>query len=243
MGSEIHLVIVDDHPVVRKGLRQLIEEEPDLKVVGEAGDGETGLELIQKLRPEIALLDLDMHKLDGFAVAGEMQKRNLAARIIFLTIHSEADLLYRALDLGGTGYIVKESAIVDIVNGIRSVAAGRPFISPCLTCALLDRRDSKNAFERSRPTLADLTPAERRILSMVAVGKSTKQIADELHIHYRTVESHRGNICQKLDLNGPNTLLRFALVHKSELLGHSDSHGSFVSTWPHVKKYGVALRR
>jgi DNA-binding NarL/FixJ family response regulator len=231
MDSEIHLVIVDDHPVVRKGLRQIIEEEPDLKVVGEAGDGEAGLELIQELQPEIALLDLDMRKLDGFAVAGEMRKRNLAAQIIFLTIHSEADLLHRALDLGGTGYIVKESAIVDIVNGIRSVAAGRPFISPSLTSALLGRRDSKKAFEQSGPTLADLTTAERRILSMVAVGKSTRQIADELHIHHRTVESHRGNICHKLDLNGPNTLLRFALAHKSELFGHSDCR-SFVSTWP-----------
>jgi DNA-binding NarL/FixJ family response regulator len=241
VGSEIHVVIVDDHPVVRKGLRQMIEEEPDLKVVGEAGDGEAGLELIQQLQPEVVLLDLDMQKLDGFAVASEMRKRNLAARIVFLTIHDEADLLHRALDLGGTGYIVKESAIVDIVNGIRSVAAGRPFISPCLTSALLDRRDCKKAFEQSRPTLADLTPAERRILSMVAVGKSTRQIADELHIHYRTVDSHRANICHKLDLNGPNTLLRFALAHKSELLGHS-AHESFVSSRPHTEKYG-ALRR
>jgi DNA-binding NarL/FixJ family response regulator len=103
VGSEIHVVIVDDHPVVRKGLRQIIEEEPDLKVVGEAGDGEAGLVLIQQLQPEVVLLDLDMQKLDGFAVASEMRKRNLAARIVFLTIHDEADLLHRALDLGGTG--------------------------------------------------------------------------------------------------------------------------------------------
>jgi DNA-binding NarL/FixJ family response regulator len=218
MSDEIRIVIADDHPIVRKGLRQVIEEEPDLKVVAEAGDGQAGLELIRKLQPQIALLDLDMPKLDGFAVAREIQKSNLRVEIIFLTIHSEVDLLHRAMDLGGSGYILKESALIDIVNGLRSVAMGRSFVSPSMTSALLTLRKRSQVLQRATPGLGELTPSERIILNMVAAGKQTNAIAAELHIHPRTVDTHRANISQKLHLNGANSLLRFALEHKSELL-------------------------
>jgi DNA-binding NarL/FixJ family response regulator len=218
MSDEIRIVIADDHPIVRKGLRQVIEEEPDLKVVAEAGDGQAGLELIRKLQPQIALLDLDMPKLDGFAVAREIQKSNLRVEIIFLTIHSEVDLLHRAMDLGGSGYILKESALIDIVNGLRSVAMGRSFVSPSMTSALLTLRKRSQVLQRATPGLGELTPSERVILNMVAAGKQTNAIAAELHIHPRTVDTHRANISQKLHLNGANSLLRFALEHKSELL-------------------------
>ncbi len=217
--DEIRIVIADDHPIVRKGLRQVIEEEPGLKVVAEAGDGETGLELIRKLEPQVAVLDLEMPKLGGFAVAQEIRKSNLSVEIIFLTIHSEVDLLYRAMDLGGSGYILKESALIDIVNGIRSVAVGRPFVSSSMTAALLTCRKRQQALENATPGLGELTPSERVILSMVAAGKPTNVIARELHIHPRTVDTHRANISQKLHLTGANSLLRFALEHKSELLG------------------------
>jgi DNA-binding NarL/FixJ family response regulator len=218
MKDEIRIVIADDHPIVRKGLRQVIEEEPGLKVVAEAGDGETGLELIQKLQPQIAVLDLEMPNLGGFAVAQEIRKSNLIIEIIFLTIHSEVDLLHRAMDLGGKGYILKESALIDIVNGIKSVALGRAFVSPSMTPALLSRLTRAQALEKAMPGLAELTPSERVILSMVAAGKPTNVIAAELHIHPRTVDTHRANISQKLHLNGANSLLRFALEHRSELL-------------------------
>jgi DNA-binding NarL/FixJ family response regulator len=218
MNDEIRIVVADDHPIVRKGLRHVIEEEPDLKVVAEAADGEAGLSLILKLEPRVAVLDLDMPKLDGFAVAERIRKSNLPVEIIFLTIHSEVDLLHRAMDLGGSGYIVKESALIDIVNGVRSVIAGRPFVSPSMTSALLRHRMSAQALEGTMPGLGELTPSERRILSRIAAGEPTSAIAAELHIHRRTVESHRANICHKLRLNGANSLLRFALEHRSELL-------------------------
>jgi DNA-binding NarL/FixJ family response regulator len=218
MCNEIRIVIVDDHPIVRKGLRQVIEEEPGLSVVAEAGDGETGLALIRKLQPQVAVLDLDMPKLDGFGVTREIRKGDLTVEIIFLTIHSEVDLLHRAMDLGGSGYIVKESALVDIVNGVRSVADGHPFVSPSMTAALLTRRKRTQALEKATPGLGKLTPSERRILRMIAAGKPTNVIAAELHIQPRTVGTHRASISQKLDLSGANSLLRFALEHKSELL-------------------------
>ena len=231
MNDAIRILIADDHPIVRKGLRQVIEEESDLTVVGDAEDGQTGLSLIQKLQPHVAILDLDMPRLDGFAAAAEVRKSGLPVKIIFLTIHSEADLLHRAMSLGACGYIVKESALVDIVNGVRSVVAGRPFVSPSMTSALLDRRTRAQALEAATPGLTDLTAAERRILSMIAAGKPTSVIAAELYIHQRTVDTHRATICHKLGLKGANSLLRFALEHRSELLAlcRSDANSSSAS--------------
>ena len=218
MSDEIRIIIADDHPIVRKGLCQVMEEESDLAVVAEAGDGETGLKLIGQLHPDVAVLDLDMPKLDGFAVAGEVRKRNLPVKIIFLTIHNEVDLLHRAMSLGAGGYVVKESALFDIVNAVRSVVAGRSFVSPSMTAALMERRRSSQAFEEATPALKELTPSERRILTMIAAGKPTNAIASELHIHPRTVETHRASICQKLGLSGANSLLRFALENRAQLL-------------------------
>jgi DNA-binding NarL/FixJ family response regulator len=215
--EEVRLVVADDHPIVRKGLCQVIQEQPDLKVVGEVGDGVTALALIQSLKPRVAIVDLDMPRLDGFGVALEIRKLQLPVEVIFLTMHSEVDLLQRAMDLG-KGFVVKESALVDIVNSIRSVALGGSFVSPSMTAALLDRRDRTKALRDSRPAFDDLTPAERRILGMIAAGKATKEIAAELSIHPRTVESHRASICQKLELIGTNSLLRFALEHKAQFL-------------------------
>jgi DNA-binding NarL/FixJ family response regulator len=216
--NKIRIVVADDHPVVRKGLAATMAAEPDFDVVAEAADGEMALALIRKLLPDVAVLDLDMPKLDGFAVAGEARKLGLRVQVIFLTIHSEVELLRRAMDLGARGYIVKESALLEIASGVRSVAGGRAFVSPSLTPALLERRARVQGLRRGVPLLGDLTPSERRILNLIAGSKSTKEIAAQLHIHYRTVETHRSSICQKLNLNGPNTLLRFALEHKSELL-------------------------
>jgi two-component system, NarL family, response regulator DegU len=217
MSDRIRILVADDHPIVRKGLCEIIEEEPDLKVIAEAGDGEACLASIEKLRPDIVVLDLNMPKLDGFSVAEELHKRKLAGNIIFLTVNNDVDLLQRAMDLG-QGYILKESALVEIVNGIRSVAAGRPYVSPSMAASLLSRRSQAQAFERGLPALASLTPSERRILSLIATGKPTKVIAAELHVHPRTVETHRGSICHKLHLNGSNSLLRFALENRSKLL-------------------------
>ena len=217
MSNEISIVIADDHPIVRKGLRQTIESDARLKVLAEAGDGEEALALIEELKPEIAVLDVDMPRLDGFGVARELQKRRLPVKIVFLTIHSEEDLFHAAMDLGVGGYILKDSALFEIANGIKAVSEGKYFVTPSLTSFLLGRRQRIQNFEQNTPNLASLTATERRIVQMIADYKSNKEIAAELFIHYRTVETHRTNICQKLDLRGHNALLKFALEHKSEL--------------------------
>lgn len=217
VNNEIYIVIADDHPILRKGLRQVIEADPLLKVLAEADDGEAALALIEELKPEIVVLDVDMPRLDGFGVARELQKRRLATRIVFLTIHSEEDLFHAAMDLGVSGYILKDSAVFEIVNGIKAVSEGKYFVTPSLTSFLIHRRQRAQNFEQTAPNLARLTVTERRIVQMIADYKSSKEIAAELFIHYRTVENHRTNICQKLELHGHNALLKFAIEHKSEL--------------------------
>lgn len=217
MSNEISIVIADDHPIVRKGLCQIIEADPRLKVLAEADDGEMAVALIEELKPEIAVLDVDMPRLDGFGVARELQKRRIQVKIVFLTIHSEEDLFQAAMDLGVSGYILKDSAIFEIVNGIKAVSEGKYFVTPSLTSFLIGRNRRVQNSEQNTPKLASLTPTERRIVQMIADYKSSKDIAAELFIHYRTVENHRTNICQKLGISGHNALLKFALEHKSEL--------------------------
>ncbi|MBV9269386.1 MAG: response regulator transcription factor, partial [Acidobacteriaceae bacterium] len=166
MSQEIRILIADDHPIVRKGLREVIEHEPGLVVIAEAGDGEAGLALIQKLHPDVAVLDLDMPKLDGFTIARETRKSNLSVNIIFLTFHTEIDLLHEAMEVGGKGYILKEGALIEIVAGVQAVAAGQCYVSPSLTPALLERRRRVQGFERSIPGLQTLSTSEQRILRM-----------------------------------------------------------------------------
>jgi DNA-binding NarL/FixJ family response regulator len=217
MSSRISLVIADDHPIVRSGLCRAIERDPGLEVVAEVADGRAALATIQNLKPQIAVLDIDMPILDGFGVARELQKQRLPVDIVFLTMHSGEDLFHAALDLGAKGYILKESAIAEIVTGVRTVAAGQHFVTSSRTSLLVQRRRGARALAEREPGLSDLTPTERRILEMVADSRSSKEIGAELFIHYRTVENHRTAICQKLGLSGPNALLKFALKHRSEL--------------------------
>jgi DNA-binding NarL/FixJ family response regulator len=217
LSREISIIIADDHPIVRKGLREIIEADPRLKVLAEADDGRAAVALIEELKPEIAVLDVDMPHLDGFGVARELQKRRIPVKIVFLTIHRKEDIFHAAMDLGVSGYILKDSAIFEIVNGIKAVAEGEYFVTASLTSFLIGRRQRAQNFEQNEPNLSRLTATERRILEMIADYKSNKEIAGELFIHYRTVETHRTNICQKLDLHGHKALLKFAVEHKSEL--------------------------
>jgi DNA-binding NarL/FixJ family response regulator len=214
MADQIRILLADDHPVVRKGLRMAIEEDEGLSVVGEAADGEAALALIVELLPQIAVLDIDMPKLDGFAVAREIATRHLPVATIFLTLHTGEDPFRAAMELRAKGYILKDSAMLEIVTSIRAVAAGQPYLSSALTARVLQ----PPAVSAPNDALASrLTPTEHRIVQLIAADKSSKEIGEELSIHYRTIENHRTTICRKLGLEGANALLRFALQNKNRL--------------------------
>jgi DNA-binding NarL/FixJ family response regulator len=217
MSSRTTVLIADDHPLLRSGLRQVIEREPGMSVVAEAGDGESALEHMIALKPDVAILDLGMPGLNGFAVLRAMQTRAPATAAIVLTLHADEHTLFDAIDLGASGYILKDSAPDAIVAGIRAVAAGNQYLSPSLAPLLMGRRQREKKLAERLPGLADLTPTERRILHLIAAGQPSKAIAKTLFVHFRTVENHRVNIAQKLGLHGANAVLRFALEHKSEL--------------------------
>lgn len=217
MAEQINIILADDHPIVRQGLRQMIEADARLSVVAEAGDGETALELIEKHQPEVAVLDIDMPKMKGFEVVREMRNRKIKTAVIFLTMHGEKEIFQAAMDLDVEGYVLKDSAVTDIVAGIKSVAAGRPFFSSSLSGLLLKRVRRAGEFENETYGLNQLTVTERRILKLVAEEKTSKEIGEQLFTSHRTVEKHRANISRKLGLQGSLALVKFALAHKSEL--------------------------
>jgi DNA-binding NarL/FixJ family response regulator len=216
VADEIRILLADDYPVVRKGLKASIEEEASLKVIAEAGDGLEALELIKKLRPQLAILDIDMPKLDGLGVAKEIGRLKLETKVIFLSFHKDEDIFRAALAVGGRGYLLKDSAMGEIVVAVQTVIAGKVYMSSTIAVQLLNNDASSNTTSID-PLLRDLTISERRILKLIAEGLSSKEIGDRLSIHYRTVENHRTNICRKLNIEGANALLRFAVQHKETL--------------------------
>jgi DNA-binding NarL/FixJ family response regulator len=218
MPTEIRLIIADDHPVFRKGLRLMIAADPELQVLDDAGDGAQALHLIRTLQPDVAVLDVNMPGQSGFDVAREIQPLALPTRLVFLTMHRDEEMFKNAFDLGAQGYLLKESAVEEIVACIKAVARGEKFISPQLSAFLFNRSQRTVTLTKHNPGLQDLTPAERRVLRLIAENQTSRAIAEALFISVRTVDRHRENICNKLELHGSNALLKFAIAHKDQLL-------------------------
>ena len=217
MKEKIKIIIVDDHPIFRSGLKQIIEEEDDIEVIDEAGDGEKALELIHEKKPDIAVLDIDMPKKTGLEVLKQISKTKNPVKIIFLTMYKEENVFNEAMDLGIKGYVLKESAVDDICESIRLVANDDYAISPLISKFLVKRLSLNQSFKKNNPSINDLTASERKILKFISQNKSTKEIADELFISYKTVKTHRTNISKKLNLQGNLNLIRFALENKTDI--------------------------
>ena len=217
MKEKIHVLIADDHPIFRKGLRVVIEEDPSLIVVAEAGDGQSTLARILEFQPHVAVLDIDMPPPDGLTVARAIRDKQLPVEVVFLTMYKDEALINATLDMGVKGFVMKDSAANEIISCIKAVEAGQSFFSPMLLDFLIARRRRVDAISIQSSPLDELTPSERRILRLIAQLKSNKEIAAELSISVRTVEHHRSNICSKLGISGKNMLIAYALTHKSGL--------------------------
>jgi DNA-binding NarL/FixJ family response regulator len=211
MSQEIRILIADDHPIFRRGLRMVIESDSLLKVIAEVENGVEALEQIIALEPDVAVLDVNMPKADGLSVARQIQTKNLPTAPIFLTMHADEAIFNAAIDADVKGFVIKDGAANDIIECVKSIVRGQSFFSSALSQFLLNR--SKN----EKSSLNNLTVSERRILRLIADGKATKEIAEELFVSPRTIDHHRANIAAKLDLRGKNALLTFALTNKSKI--------------------------
>jgi len=215
--ADITVLIADDHPIFRKGLRQVIECDAALTVVAEADDYHTALARVRETHPRVAALDIDMPGGGGLDVTRAIREEHLPVEILFLTLHKDERLFNTALDLGVRGYVLKESSVTDVVAAIKAVASGQHFISPLLSTYLLDRRDRITALAVSTPGVELLSSTERRVLKLLAEYRTSKEIADLLCVSVRTIEHHRANIATKLALKGSLAVLRFAVDHQSQL--------------------------
>ncbi len=215
--ARIQVVIVDDHPLFRQGLRQAVESDSRFEVVGEAANGPAALEMITKLHPDVAVLDVNLPGMSGLDVASALRAKKSKTKLAVLTMLKDEQAFNKAMNLGIQGYVLKENLGVEILNCIAAVSRNQAYVSPSLSDFLLRRRSQADMLASHKPGLDDLTIAEKRILKRVASGKTNKEIGAELFISPRTVESHRANICEKLELTGTNRLLQFALENRDAL--------------------------
>ncbi len=218
MKKQLHIFLADDHPLFRRGLADVLKSVENISITGEASDGEAALRMIKELKPDIAILDLNMPKLSGIEILRRLRTEKIPVEVIFLTMHDDEDIFNRAMDAGAIAYLLKDSVSEDILSCINAVAEGKPYITPTISSYLLNRSKCSPAVKDVVSRLAELSPAERRILNLVAENKTSKGIASELFISIRTVDNHRSSICSKLGLSGNNALLHFALEHKKELV-------------------------
>ncbi len=209
----LNIVIADDHPLFRHGLRQEILSQLQCQL-HEAVDGQAALRLIREVKPDLAILDINMPVLDGLGVIRGMRQERLPGEVIVLTMHKEEDLFEAAMELGVKGYVLKDVAVTEIIHCIGTVMAGSRYISPVFTEYLLAKRASERERAEKKPGLERLTPSERRILKLIAEDRTSKEIALELGLSPRTVENHRTNICAKLGVHGIHSLVKFAYSHR-----------------------------
>jgi DNA-binding NarL/FixJ family response regulator len=217
MKKPITVLIADDHPIFRKGLCEVLREDPSIKLVADVADGAAALQKIRELKPQAAVLDVDMPQMNGLEVAKKISEFELPVAVVMLTMHKEEMLFNEAMNAGILGFVLKENAASDLLGCIHAVVAGEAFISPSLSSFLLNRKTGAQQLLENKPELETLTPAERRILKFIAEDLTSKEIADRLGISPHTVENHRAKICERLNLRGSHSLLKFAYDNKSRL--------------------------
>ena len=207
----IRIVIADDHTIMRSGLRAVLERYSDMQVVGEAGDGRQAVQSVEQLRPDVIVMDVAMPNLNGIEAARQISTKNPDISVVILSMHSDESYVLRALKAGARGYLLKDSAENDLITAIRAVNQGKAFFSPAISRMLVDdymRQLQQRGVEDSYELL---TPREREILQLLAEGKSNKDIARLLDLSLYTVETHRSNIMEKLNLHGIPELILYAI--------------------------------
>jgi DNA-binding NarL/FixJ family response regulator len=212
--TKCRILVADDHGIVRKGLRFLLEHQEDMEVVGEAGDGREAVRMAEELDPNIIVLDIAMPQLNGIDAAEQILRRSPEAKIILLSMYADEEYLTRALTVGVKGYLIKDSAEVDLVRAVRAVATGKSFFSPAVAQTLAEDYVRQLQSKGLQDTYDLLTSREKEILQLLAEGKSNKEVATVLDVSPYTVETHRMHMMQKLGLHNTAEIVLYAVRKK-----------------------------
>jgi DNA-binding NarL/FixJ family response regulator len=206
----IKVLLADDHAVVRDGLKMVLQSQPDMEVVGEAGDGQEAIQQAVQIAPDVALMDIAMPVLNGIEATLQIRDRCPDTEILILSVHSNAEHVFRALQAGALGYLLKESAGAEVINAVRSVHGGRRYLSGKIADTVIQD------YIRQRHTaspLESLSPRERQILQLVVEGRTSAQVADVLSLSPKSVETYRSRLMQKLGIGDVPSLVKFAIQH------------------------------
>jgi DNA-binding NarL/FixJ family response regulator len=209
----IRVVIADDHHLVRQGIRSLLEGAGDIEVIGEAGDGQEAVMLVQKLSPDVLVLDIGMPRLNGVQAAEDIRSRRLPTRIVMLSMHTDRRLVQQSLRAGASGYVLKDSVLEELLLAIRAASRGYTYLSPQISQAIVDFFLAGEGHAGEATPFEQLSPREREILKLIAEGRTNNEMADILKISVRTVQKHRANLMAKLDVHDVAGLTRIAIMY------------------------------
>jgi two-component system, NarL family, response regulator NreC len=207
-------MLTDDHTLFRQGVRTLLSSEPDMEAVAEAGNAGDAVTVCEQAHPDVVLMDIGMTGMSSFEAARQIRKSRPDTKVIFLSMYDDEDYLAECMDVGASGYILKESPAEQLLTAIREVHRGGSYLSPRLLSRLVDGFRTKNRFGMREPRLGNLTKREREILKMLAEGMSVKEIAAAFDLSVKTVEAHKFNLMRKLDIHNKAQLVQYAIQKK-----------------------------
>ena len=212
--AKIRIMLADDHTLFRQGIRTLISAEADMEVVGEASNGGDAVDKANEVRPDVVLMDIGMPGLSSFESTRQIKKSRPETKVLFLTMYDDEDYLVEGMEVGASGYVLKDSPSQQLVAAVRDICRGGSYLSPRMLSQLVDDFRSRIKSANRLPRFATLTTREREVLKMLAEGNSVKEIACDLNLSVKTVEAHRANIMGKLQLNSVSDLVRYAIRNK-----------------------------
>jgi len=226
----ITVLLADDHAVLRDGLRLLLEAHPDIKVVADVANGRDAVSKATQLSPDIVIMDIAMPELNGIEATRQIREVCPSAQIIILSIYSTSEHIFQALQAGACGYLLKESAGIEIVNAVRAVHAGQRYLSQKISDRVVDDYITQRKAVEAKSPLAHLSPREREILQLVVEGKSSTEIAKVLYLSSKTVDTYRTRLMKKLDISDIPSLVKFAIQHGLTTLERQDSSSNSSNT-------------
>jgi two-component system response regulator NreC len=212
--NRIRVLLADDHGLMRKGVRSVLAQDSSIEVLGEAGDGAEAVRLSEQLHPDVVVMDIAMPQLNGIEAAAQIARKDKRVGILILSMYSDEEYLLRALSAGARGYLLKDSAEPDLLRAVRAVAAGKTFFSPAVVETLLEDYVQRLQQEGRQDSYDLLTDREKQVLQLLAEGKTNKETATVLNLGVSTVETHRTNLMQKLDLHNTAELVIYAVKKK-----------------------------